>query len=232
VIGDVSDLRRQRICYNSCRDRHCPKCQSLARAQWLEDRRSGLLDTQYFHVVFIVPQPIAAIALQNKETVYNILFRATAMDRRGARPTPAMSGDLQFFSSLEPLRARNAFLRHIAPTRKKDWVVYAKPPFAGHRIRTILPSWSLAAARRCCIRIFIAWFRVAAFPRTACDGFRVAQISSCPSPFWRVCFVDCFSIISSRPSMVVTVIATLDMTTKCRSSAQLDRAHDATLCGA
>jgi hypothetical protein len=192
----------QRICYNSCRDRHCPKCQSLARAQWLEDRRSELLDTQYFHVVFTVPQPIAAIALQNKEIVYGILFRAASETLRtiaadpthlgaqigffavlhtwgqalfhhphlhcvvpgggispdGTRwiscrrkfflPVPVLArlfrrlfldylrkafdaGDLQFFSSLEPLRMRNAFLRHIAPTRKKDWVVYAKRPFAG-----------------------------------------------------------------------------------------------------
>jgi Putative transposase len=76
----------------------------------MEDRRSELLDTQYFHVVFTVPQPIAAIALQNKETVYNILFRATA----------------------ETLRTIAADSKHLgAPIRKKDWVVYAKPPFAG-----------------------------------------------------------------------------------------------------
>src|SRR5499425_3193581 len=49
----------QRICFNSCRNRHCPKCQALARAQWLEKRRSELLDTQYFHVVFTLPEPIA-----------------------------------------------------------------------------------------------------------------------------------------------------------------------------
>ena len=82
----------QRICYNSCRDRHCPKCQSLARAQWLEDRRSELLDTQYFHVVFTVPQPIATIALQNKETVYNILFRATAETLRTIAADPKHLG--------------------------------------------------------------------------------------------------------------------------------------------
>ena len=192
----------QRICYNSCRDRHCPKCQSLARAQWLEDRRSELLDTQYFHVVFTVPQPIAALALQNKESVYNILFRATAEALRTIAADPkhlgaqigffavlhtwgqALShhphlhcvvpgggispdgtrwvscrpnfflpvsvlarlfrrlflehlqqafdaGDLKFFSSLDPLRMRDAFLRYLAPIRKKDWVVYAKKPFAG-----------------------------------------------------------------------------------------------------
>jgi hypothetical protein len=192
----------QRVFYNSCRDRHCPKCQGLARAKWLEDRQSELLDTPYFHVVFTVPQPIAAIALQNKEIVYNILFRAASETLRtiaadpkhlGAQigffavlhtwgqtlcdhphlhcvvpgggispdgtqwiscrpnfflPVAVLSrlfrrlfvdylkqafdaGDLQFFSSLQPLQVRNAFLRHIAPIRKRDWVVYAKQPFAG-----------------------------------------------------------------------------------------------------
>ena len=82
----------QRICYNSCRDRHCPKCQSLARAQWLEDRRSELLDTQYFHVVFTVPQSIAAIALQNKEVVYNILFRAASETLRTIAADPKHLG--------------------------------------------------------------------------------------------------------------------------------------------
>lgn len=68
----------QRVWYNSCSNRHCPKCQSLARAEWLEDRESELLDTAYFHVVFTVPEQIAEIALQNKRTVYGVLFRATA----------------------------------------------------------------------------------------------------------------------------------------------------------
>lgn len=68
----------QRNAFNSCRDRHCPKCQSLARAEWLEDRQSELLDCQYFHVVFTLPEGIAAIAYQNKKVVYDILFRATA----------------------------------------------------------------------------------------------------------------------------------------------------------
>ncbi len=68
----------ERIAYNSCRNRHCPKCQSLARAQWLEDRQAELLPVPYFHVVFTVPQEIAAIAFQNKRAIYNILFRASA----------------------------------------------------------------------------------------------------------------------------------------------------------
>ena len=72
----------QRIAYNSCRNRHCPKCQSLARAQWLSDRQAELLPVAYFHVVFTVPQEVAAIAYQNKEVVYNILFQATAQTLR------------------------------------------------------------------------------------------------------------------------------------------------------
>jgi hypothetical protein len=192
----------ERNAYNSCADRHCPKCQSLARADWLENRRSELLDTQYFHVVFTLPEQIAPIAYQNKKVVYGILFRATAETLRtiaadpqhlGAEigffavlhswgqnllhhphlhcvvpggglsadgtqwiscrpkfflPVRVLSrlfrrlfleyllqafdaGKLQFFSSLEPLRDRCALLRHLAPTRQTDWVVYAKPPFAG-----------------------------------------------------------------------------------------------------
>jgi hypothetical protein len=192
----------ERNAYNSCANRHCPKCQSLARAEWLENRRTELLNTQYFHVVFTVPEQIARIAYQNKKVVYGILFHATAETLRtiaadpkhlgaeigffavlhswGANllhhphlhcvvpggglspdgtqwiscrprfflPVRVLSrlfrrlfleylikafdaGKLQFFSSLEPLRERRAFLRHLAPTRATKWVVYAKRPFAG-----------------------------------------------------------------------------------------------------
>ena len=192
----------QRISYNSCRNRHCPKCQSLARAQWIEDRKSELLDCPYFHVVFTLPEQIAAIAYQNKAVVYNLLFAATAetlctiaadpkhlgaeigffavlhtwgqnlmhhphlhcvvpgggLSADGQRwvacrpafflPVRVLSrffrrrflellgqaferGDLEFFSTLEPLRERKAFQRYLDPLREKEWVVYAKAPFAG-----------------------------------------------------------------------------------------------------
>jgi hypothetical protein len=62
----------------SCRNRHCPMCQAHARAVWVTQRQTELLDCPYFHVVFTVPEPIAQIALQNKAVVYGILFRATA----------------------------------------------------------------------------------------------------------------------------------------------------------
>jgi len=201
-IEQCDQCQFQRIAYNSCCDRHCPKCQSLARAQWIEERQAELLDTQYFHVVFTVPEEIAAIAYQNKEVMYNILFRATSETLRtiaadpqhlGAEigffavlhtwgqnlmfhphlhcvvpgggispdskrwipcppdfflPVRVLSplfrrlflewmeqafenGQLKFFSSLQELEDRKAFLRYLAPLRKKDWVVYAKKPFAG-----------------------------------------------------------------------------------------------------
>jgi Putative transposase/Transposase zinc-binding domain len=192
----------QRVAYNSCGDRHCPKCQSLARAQWIEDRQAELLDTPYFHVVFTLPEEIAAIAYQNKKVVYDILFRATSETLRtiaadpkhlgaeigfftvlhtwgqnlmfhphlhcvvpggglspdGSRWIPCRQGfflpvrvlsrlfrrlflewlekafddgQLKFFSSLQELQDRKAFLRYLAPLRKNEWVVYAKKPFAG-----------------------------------------------------------------------------------------------------
>ena len=66
------------IAYNSCRNRHCPKCQGAARAAWVAARRAELLPVPYFHVVFTLPAPVAAIAFQNKAAVYAILFRAAA----------------------------------------------------------------------------------------------------------------------------------------------------------
>ena len=192
----------QRIWYNSCSDRHCPKCQSLARAQWIQDRQSEVLDTEYFHVVFTVPEEIADIGLQNKRTVYGILFRATAETLQTIAADPQHlgaeigffavlhtwgqnllhhphlhcvvaggglsldstrwvscrpgfflpvrvlsrrfrrlflkylekafdSGQLQFFGSIQKLRDAHEFHSYVAPLKQTEWVVYAKPPFAG-----------------------------------------------------------------------------------------------------
>jgi len=66
------------IAYCSCRDRHCPTCQGSAARAWLEARQADLLPVEYFHVVFTLPQPIAAVAYQNKEVVYGLLFEAAA----------------------------------------------------------------------------------------------------------------------------------------------------------
>ena len=77
-IEACADCGLMRCAYNSCRNRHCPKCQGQARAEWLADRQAELLPVPYFHIVFTVPAPVAEIAFQNKATVYAILFRAAA----------------------------------------------------------------------------------------------------------------------------------------------------------
>ena len=77
-VERCADCGLIRIAYNSCRNRHCPKCQSLARAEWLAERQAELLPVPYFHVVFTVPAAVAEIAFQNKAVVYAILFRAAA----------------------------------------------------------------------------------------------------------------------------------------------------------
>ncbi|RKE38608.1 transposase-like zinc-binding protein [Paraburkholderia sp. BL23I1N1] len=83
----------QRITYNSCRHRACPKCQSLARAQWLEHRQAELLpEVEYFHVVFTLPEPIAALAFQNRRVVYDILFRTSAETLRTIAADPTHLG--------------------------------------------------------------------------------------------------------------------------------------------
>lgn len=201
-IEACEDCGQWRVAYNSCRNRHCPKCQGAAARTWLAEREADLLPVGYFHVVFTLPAEVADITLQNKALVYDLLFRAAsetmltiAADPKhlGARigitavlhtwgsammhhphvhmivpgggialdasrwisSRPAFllpvrvlgklfrrlfltrllalrdAGRLAFFGSLERLSDRRAFLCHLAPVRKKRWVVYAKAPFAG-----------------------------------------------------------------------------------------------------
>ncbi len=105
---------QERNCYNSCGDRHCPKCQSLARAKWLEDRQSELLEVGYFHVVFTVPQEVADIAYQNKELVLGILFRATAETLRTIAADPKHLGaEIGFFAVLHTWGQNLQFHPHL-----------------------------------------------------------------------------------------------------------------------
>ncbi len=201
-VEACEDCGHWRIAYNSCRNRHCPKCQGAAARTWLATREADLLPVGYFHVVFTVPAEVGAIAFHNKAIVYDLLFRAAsdtmltiAADPKhlgarigitavlhtwgsalthhphihmivpgggisldgtrwiAARPAFLLSvrvlgalfrrlfltrllalhdaGKLAFFGSIAHLADRRAFLRHLSPVRKKRWVVYAKPPFAG-----------------------------------------------------------------------------------------------------
>jgi hypothetical protein len=190
------------IAYNSCRNRHCPKCQGAAARDWLAKRQADLLPVPYFHLVFTLPAGIADIAYQNKAVIYDALFKAAsetlltiAADPKhlGARiaitavlhswgsamthhphlhmmvpggglsfdrskwisckpgfflPVRVLSklfrrlmleqlaaahaaGKLQFFGEHAHLAATAAFAAFLAPLKKTNWFVYAKPPFAG-----------------------------------------------------------------------------------------------------
>ena len=226
-VEACTDCGHWRIAYNSCRNRHCPKCQGAAARTWLEAREADLLPVGYFHVVFTLPAEIAAIAFHNKALVYDLLFKAAsetmltiAGDPKhlGARigitavlhtwgsalthhphvhmivpgggiapdgsrwisSRPAFllpvrvlgalfrrlfltrllqlhdTGRLAFFGSLSGLADRRAFLRHLSPVRKKRWVVYAKPPFAG-------PEAVLAYLSRYTHRVAISNSRLISF---------------------------------------------------------------------
>lgn len=226
-VEACEDCGHWRIAYNSCRNRHCPKCQGAAARTWLAEREADLLPIGYFHVVFTLPAEIADIAWQNKAVVYDLLFRAAsetmltiAADPRhlgarigitavlhtwgsamthhphvhmivpgggiapdGARWISSRSafllpvrvlgslfrrifvtrliqlhdaGRLAFFGERVRLADRRAFLRHLSPVRKKRWVVYAKPPFAG-------PQAVLAYLSRYTHRVAISNRRLIAF---------------------------------------------------------------------
>jgi hypothetical protein len=77
-VDACEDCGHWRIAYNSCRNRHCPKCQGAAARTWLAEREADLLPVGYFHVVFTLPTEVADIALQNKAIVYDLLFRAAS----------------------------------------------------------------------------------------------------------------------------------------------------------
>ena len=191
-----------RIAYNSCRNRHCPKCQTLAKERWLAARQAELLPVEYFHVVFTLPHTLNALAQGNPRVLYALLFQAAretlatfgddprhlggevgglallhtwgqtleqhchlhclvlggALARDGSRWLPAKPGflfpvralarvfrgkylaglqrafarqALRFAGSVAGLADPAAFAALVATCRATDWVVYAKPPFAG-----------------------------------------------------------------------------------------------------
>ena len=77
-VERCEDCAHERVAYNSCRNRHCPKCQGAAARQWLAEREAELLPVPYYHVVFTLPAAIGAIAFQNKAAVYDLLFKTAA----------------------------------------------------------------------------------------------------------------------------------------------------------
>ena len=201
-VAGCTKCGHHHIAYNSCKNRHCPKCQGPAARDWMEARAEDLLPVEYFHIVFTIPAEIAQIAYWNKKAVYGLLFKASAETvmtiaadpkRMGARvgmtsvlhtwgsalthhphihmivPGGGLSpdgtkwvacrpefflhvrvlsrlfrrlfleglmdlhraGQLTFFGDLASLSEAKAFATWLAPFRKSEWVVYAKPPFGG-----------------------------------------------------------------------------------------------------
>src|SRR5215471_786045 len=100
-LDQCSACGHQAISYNSCRNRHCPKCQSQARDRWLAARRAELLPTPYAHVVFTLPHQLAPLALQNKQVIYSLLFRCSAQTLMEIAADPKHLGaEIGFFSVL------------------------------------------------------------------------------------------------------------------------------------
>lgn len=100
-LDQCSACGHQAISYNSCRNRHCPKCQTRARDRWLAARRAELLPTPYAHVVFTLPHQLAPLALQNKQVMYSLLFRCSAQTLMEIAADPRHLGaEIGFFSVL------------------------------------------------------------------------------------------------------------------------------------
>jgi len=102
------------ISYNSCRNRHCNKCQSQARERWMDARRQELLQTRYFHVVFTLPHELHTLVLQNQEELYNLLFRTVAETlREVARNSKHLGAEIGFFGILHTWGQNLLFHPHI-----------------------------------------------------------------------------------------------------------------------
>lgn len=100
-VDECSRCGHRTISFNSCRNRHCPKCQANARDRWLAARRLDLLPTRYVHVVFTLPHELAPLALQNQRAIYGLLFRASAATLLAvARDPRHLGAEVGFFSVL------------------------------------------------------------------------------------------------------------------------------------
>ena len=94
-VRECAGCDHREIAYNSCRNRHCPKCQAMARAEWLAEREAELLPIAYFHIVFTLPAEIAAVALQNKRLLYGMLFTAASETLKQVAANPRHLGAAQ-----------------------------------------------------------------------------------------------------------------------------------------
>jgi Putative transposase/Transposase zinc-binding domain len=135
-LDECSRCGHRAISYNSCRNRHCPKCQTSARERWIAARRRELLPTRYVHVVFTLPRELAPLSLQNKGVVYDLLFRASAETLlEVARDPKHLGAEIGFFSVLHTWNQKLGLHPHVhcvipagglSPDRRR-WI---KPRYA------------------------------------------------------------------------------------------------------
>ncbi len=144
-VESCADCGFTRQAYNSCRNRHCPKCQGLARAEWLAERQAELLPTQYFHVVFTMPPPIAEIAFQNKAIVYGVLFKAAAETLRTIAADPKHLGAEIGLVAVLHTWGQNLHHHRLNPLRRSR-----RRPVAGRNTLGLLPA-RLLPPRACAI---------------------------------------------------------------------------------
>lgn len=158
-VEACENCTHSRIAYNSCRNRHCPKCQSAAREQWLADREADLLPVPYFHVVFTVPAEVAAIAFQNKRQVYAILFEAVAATLRTIAADPRhLGGELGFLAILHTWGQALTHHPHIHCLVPGGVLAADGQRWIGCRRRFFLPVHVLS---RLCRRLFLEHLQAA-----------------------------------------------------------------------
>jgi hypothetical protein len=150
-VEACEDCGHWRIAYNSCRNRHCPKCQGAAARTWLAEREANLLPVGYFHVVFTLPTEVADIAFHNKAVVYDLLFRAAsetmltiAADPRHLGARIGVTAVLHTWGGIgtdasSPCAHDRAGRRHRTRWRALDLLATGVPP-AGARPRQAVPS--------------------------------------------------------------------------------------------
>src|SRR5216683_1497218 len=134
-VDECSRCGHQAISFNSCRNRHCPRCQANARDRWLQAREKELLPTRYVHVVFTLPRQLSPLALQNKREIYALLFQASAETLLQVAGDPKRLGaEIGFFSVLHTWNQKLQHHPHVhcvvpagglAPDRSR-WV--SSPP--------------------------------------------------------------------------------------------------------
>jgi hypothetical protein len=113
-LDECTRCGHRAISYNSCRNRHCPKCQTAARDRWIAARQKELLPTRYVHVVFTLPAPLAPLVLQNKKLIYGLLLRASATTLlEVARDPQHLGAEIGFFSVLHTWSQKLTLHPHV-----------------------------------------------------------------------------------------------------------------------